>query len=45
MIHDIDGEFVARWGSRPISSITQRDVRAVIAAALKRNAPYRALIS
>ena len=42
VIHDIDGEFVARWGSRPITSITQRDVRAVIAAALKRNAPYRA---
>ena len=42
VIRDIDGEFINRWGSRPISGITQRDVRVVIAAAVKRGAPYRA---
>jgi integrase len=42
VIRDIDGEFISRWGNRPISAITQRDVRAVIAATIKRGAPYRA---
>jgi integrase len=40
--HEIRTEFVARFGNRPIDSITSRDIVAVIDAAVKRGAPYRA---
>jgi Arm domain-containing DNA-binding protein len=42
VIHDIDREFVKRWGNRSINSITPRDVRQVLTAAVKRGAPYQA---
>jgi integrase len=35
-------EFVARWGARPITDITQHDVVAVIDEAVDRGAPYQA---
>jgi integrase len=41
-ILDLD-EFARAWGRRPISGIAPRDVRAVVGAALKRGATYRAL--
>jgi integrase len=39
---DIEREFVSRWGKRPITDITRRDVMAVIDAAVDRGAPYQA---
>jgi integrase len=39
---DIEREFVSRWGKRPITDITRRDVTAVIDAAVNRGAPYQA---
>lgn len=39
---DIRNEFVERWGSRPIASITAQDVVAVIDAAVARGATYQA---
>ena len=39
---DIRREFIARWGARPITSITRHDVVAVIDAAVDRGAPYQA---
>ena len=35
-------EFVARWGARPITDITQHDVVAVIDETVDRGAPYQA---
>ena len=39
---DIRREFVARWASRPITSIDRHDVMQVIDAAVDRGAPYQA---
>ena len=41
VISDIS-EFAKRWGNRPVGSIAPRDVRQVLAAAVNRDAPYRA---
>lgn len=41
LIRDVN-VFVERWGRRPISGITPRDVRAVLAEVIKRDARYRA---
>jgi integrase len=35
-------EFIARWGARPITDITQHDVVAVIDEVVDRGAPYQA---
>jgi hypothetical protein len=35
-------EFIARWGERPITDITQHDVVAVLDEAVDRGAPYQA---
>jgi integrase len=35
-------EFIARWGERPIASITSHDVLIVIDAAISRGSPYQA---
>jgi integrase len=35
-------EFIARWGARPITDITQHDVVAVIDEVVDRDAPYQA---
>jgi integrase len=39
---DIEREFISRWGKRPITDITQRDVIKVIDAAVERGSPYQA---
>ena len=39
---DLENEFIARWGDRPISDITTHDVMAVIDAAVLRGSPYQA---
>ena len=39
---DLENEFIARWGGRPITDITAHDVMAVIDAAVSREAPYQA---
>lgn len=42
VIRELDREFVARWGARPITNISQRDIMKVIDAAVDRGAPYQA---
>jgi integrase len=39
---DIEREFISRWGKRPITDITSRDVIKVIDAAVERGASYQA---
>ena len=39
---DIRREFVARWGSRPVTDIDWADVRVPIDAAIRRDAPWQA---
>jgi integrase len=39
---DLRREFIARWGDRPITDITQHDVVAVIDEAVDRGSPYQA---
>ena len=39
---DIEREFIARWGGRPITDITAHDVIAVLDDAVARGAPYQA---
>jgi len=39
---EVRDEFISPWGARPITSITARDVIAVIDAAVKRGAQYQA---
>jgi integrase len=38
----IEGEFVKRWGSRPITDIMPEEAAAAIRAIVKRGAPYQA---
>jgi integrase len=38
----IEGEFVKRWGARPITDIMPEEVAAAIRAIVKRGAPYQA---
>jgi integrase len=38
----IEGEFVKRWGARPITDITAEEVAAAIRAIVNRGAPYQA---
>jgi integrase len=38
----IEGEFVRRWGARPITDITPEEVAAAIRAIVKRGSPYQA---
>src|SRR5262245_14664965 len=44
--HEVEGtirkEFTARWGARPITDIDWADVKSVIDAAIKREAPWMA---
>jgi integrase len=42
MRREIENEFISRWGSRPITDITARDVVAVLDEAVARGAPYQA---
>jgi len=39
---DLEKEFIARWGGRPITDITAHDVIAILDAAVSRGAPYQA---
>jgi integrase len=39
---EIRREFIDRWGDRPITSIIQADVKAVLMEAVDRGAPYQA---
>jgi integrase len=39
---DLEKEFIARWGGRPITDITSHDVIAVLDEAVARDAPYQA---
>jgi integrase len=39
---ELRSEFIARWGARPITDITQHDVVAVIDEVVDRGAPYQA---
>jgi integrase len=39
---EIRREFIDRWGARPITEITQGDVKAVLREAVDRGAPYQA---
>jgi integrase len=39
---DVRREFIARWGKRPVTDIDWADVKGVIDAAIKRNAPWQA---
>jgi integrase len=39
---DLEREFISRWGKRPITDITSRDVIKVIDAAVERGSPYQA---
>jgi hypothetical protein len=39
---EIRREFIARWGTRPVTEIDQLDVKAVLRAAVDRGAPYQA---
>jgi integrase len=39
---EIRREFIDRWATRPITDIDQSDVKAVLRAAVDRNAPYQA---
>jgi integrase len=38
----IEGEFIKRWGARPITDIMPEEVAAAIRAIVKRGAPYQA---
>jgi hypothetical protein len=42
MRREIENEFISRWGSRPVTDITARDVVAVLDEAVARGAPYQA---
>jgi integrase len=42
MRREIENEFISRWGSRPVTDITARDVVALLDEAVARGAPYQA---